>query len=110
MASNSFLNDKKIPAAKITSPKNKLLSAVGFISSSPSSGGSRIFRRGRQLPKWDYFANVLPKLHENERIWTPGARIPATPLDPPMPSKTFDANNANIANFDKNSMDTIFSK
>ena len=26
------------------------------------SGGSRIFlRKGRQLPKWDYFANLLPK-------------------------------------------------
>ena len=25
------------------------------------SGGSRIFLGGRQLPKWDYFLNVLPK-------------------------------------------------
>ena len=24
------------------------------------------------------------KLHENERIWTPGGRVPGAPLDPPM--------------------------
>ena len=39
-----------------------------------NSGGSRIFVRGRAL--W--------KLHENERIWTPGVRVPGAPLDPPM--------------------------
>ena len=57
----------------------------------PVSGGSRISpRRGRQLPRGG--ANIRncqisEKLHEIERIWTPGgARVPrAPPLDPPMP-------------------------
>ena len=30
------------------------------------------------------FCNFLRKLHENERIWTTGGHIPATPLNPPM--------------------------
>ena len=35
------------------------------------SGGSRIFLRGRQLPKYLLFCKfVCRKLHENERIWT----------------------------------------
>ena len=38
-----------------------------------TSGGSRIFPRGvRQFPNWDYF--------QNERIWTPGGRVPGAPL------------------------------
>ena len=41
------------------------------------------FPGGAQPPKLDYFANFLPKLHENERIWTPGG-VPDAPLDPPM--------------------------
>ena len=32
-----------------------------------------------------YFSNFCQKLHENERIWTPGGGAPLTPpLDPPM--------------------------
>ena len=44
------------------------------------------FSRGvHQFPNRDYFANFLPKLHENERIWTPrGLASLAPPLDPPM--------------------------
>ena len=50
------------------------------------SGGSRIFpSRVRQFPNWNYIAIFCRKLHENERIWTPGegARVPGAPLDPP---------------------------
>ena len=31
------------------------------------------------------FCNFCRKLHENERIWTPGgARVPGAPVDPPL--------------------------
>ena len=57
-----------------------------------SSGGSRIFLRGGATPKVGvltyYFANFLPKMHENERIWTLDGgrvrRILASPLDPSL--------------------------
>ena len=53
-----------------------------------SSGGSRIFPGGggANSQKCYYFSIFCRKLHENERIWTPGgARVPgAPPLDPPM--------------------------
>ena len=61
---------------------------------SKSSGGSRISpRRGRQLPggapTYD-FAKFPPKLHEIERIWTPGGGGGARPkfyyVDPPLKS------------------------
>ena len=59
------------------------------------SGGSRISpRRGCQLPGGAptyEFAKFSQKLHEIERIWTPGggARVPrAPPLDPPMVNYT----------------------
>ena len=51
------------------------------------SGGSRIFPGGAPTPKVGvliyYFCR---KLHENERIWTPGGGRAslAPPLDPPM--------------------------
>ena len=45
------------------------------------SGGSRIFPGGAPTPKVLLFFNFLLKLHENERIWTPGgARVPGAPL------------------------------
>ena len=52
--------------------------------STPFSGGSRIFLRGRQLPMWVYQPIILQtfcrKLHENERIWTgEGVRVPGPP-------------------------------
>ena len=39
-----------------------------------------------------YFSNFCRKLHENERIWTQGARVPGAPLDPPMhlPPRSFE--------------------
>ena len=43
---------------------------------------------GRQLPRGAptyHFAKFSQKLHEIERIWTPGASL-ATPLDPPLNS------------------------
>ena len=33
----------------------------------------------RGVPTYD-FAKISQKLHEIERIWTPGGRIPCTPL------------------------------
>ena len=56
-----------------------------------TSGGSRISpRRGRQLsrgggaPTYD-FAKISPKLHEIERIWTPGGGRPKFYyVDPPL--------------------------
>ena len=37
-----------------------------------------------------YFSNFCWKLHENERIWTPGGRASlAPPLDPPMDLNLF---------------------
>ena len=30
------------------------------------------------------FQIFCQKPHENERIWTPGGRVPGAPLDPPM--------------------------
>ena len=46
-----------------------------------SSGGSRIFPRGgANSQKCYYFSIFCRKLHENERIWTPGgARVPGAP-------------------------------
>ena len=49
------------------------------------SGGSRIsHRRGRQPPMWGrqpiIWSKISRKLHENERIWTRGGRIPGAPL------------------------------
>ena len=39
---------------------------------------------GAPAPKWVCYPVFCRKLHENEKIWTPG-RVPgATPLDPPM--------------------------
>ena len=60
---------------------SKYLLMKKLSSKTPSaSGGSRIFLRGVcQFPNWDYFANFLPKLHENERIWTPGGMHPWHP-------------------------------
>ena len=53
-----------------------------------NSGGSRIFPRGgANSQKCYYFSIFCRKLHENERIWTPGgggARPWRPPLDPPM--------------------------
>ena len=54
-----------------------------------SSGGSRIFPGGgANSQKCYYFSIFCQKLHENERIWTPGggARPWRPPLDPPMQS------------------------
>ena len=51
------------------------------------SGGSRIFPRGgANSQNCYYFSHFCRKLHENERIWTPGggARPWRPPLDPPM--------------------------
>ena len=45
-----------------------------------SEGDPGFSRGGHQLPKWDYFFNVCRKLHENERIWTPGGACPWRPL------------------------------
>ena len=41
---------------------------------SPGSGGSRIFPRKIIFQ----ISNFFQKLHENERIWTRGARVPGT--------------------------------
>ena len=39
------------------------------------------------------FAKFSPKLHETERIWTPGgARVPRAPLDPSMKLAHFTRN------------------
>ena len=50
--------------------------------------GSRIFLEGHQLPRSMRQTFILQrncqKLHENERIWTEGACIPGTPLDPSL--------------------------
>ena len=36
---------------------------------------------GAQTPKLELFCNFFcRKLHENERIWTPGAYVPGVPL------------------------------
>ena len=49
------------------------------------------FPRGRGanspggVPTYD-FAKFSQKLHEIERIWTPGGRILRAPLDPPLVS------------------------
>ena len=51
------------------------------------SGGSRIFRGGTPTPKVGELTNFFDrKLHENERIGTPGGggASLAPPLDPPM--------------------------
>ena len=45
------------------------------------SGGSRIFPGGANSQNCYYFSHFCRKLHENERIWTPGgARVPGAPL------------------------------
>ena len=62
---------------------------ASFPSVALSSGGSRISpRRGRQLsgggaPTYD-FAKFSQKLHEIERIWTPGGRPKFYYVDPPL--------------------------
>ena len=45
------------------------------------SGGSRIFPGGARTPKVGVLTNFFgQKLHENERIWTPGGvHVPGTP-------------------------------
>ena len=49
------------------------------------SGGSRIFPRGgANSQKCYYFSIFCRKLHENERIWTPGGRASLAP--PPLGS------------------------
>ena len=52
------------------------------------SGGSRISpRRGRELPRGAptyEFAKFSRKLHEIERIWTPGGRPKFYCVDPPL--------------------------
>ena len=55
------------------------------------SGGSRIFPRGAPTPKVGVLTNFFGrKLHENERIWTPGGRTSlAPPLDPPLKDMHF---------------------
>ena len=69
------------------------------------SGGSRISpKRGRQLPKVLLFCNFFcQKLHENERIWTPGGGArPWRPLR--------SANASVIKNADSNVGDKITSQ
>ena len=48
----------------------------GGAANSPGGGGA---------PTYD-FAKISQKLHEMERIWTPGASL-APPLDPPFQSE-----------------------
>ena len=66
-----------------------------------NSGGSRIFPRGcANSQNCYYFSNFCWKLHENERIWTPGGGRAslAPPLDPPMHNKNnFQQQNANFS-------------
>ena len=53
-----------------------------------SSGGSRIFLRGGANSQRPITLQMFcRKLHENERIWTPGG-VPGVPPDPPMVSIT----------------------
>ena len=51
-----------------------------FVGCMPCSGGSRIFPGGGCTNSQNcyYFSNFCRKLHENERIWTPGGpwRLP----------------------------------
>ena len=58
---------------------------VAHISQTSKPVADPGFSRGvRQFQNWDYFVNFLPKLHENERIRTPGVRrggrVPGAPL------------------------------
>ena len=49
------------------------------------SGGSRIFPKGGTNSQIGIILQIFRrKLHENERIWTPGGTSLAPPLDPPM--------------------------
>ena len=52
-----------------------------------SNGGSRIFPEGgRQLPKCDYFFNILPKTAWKWKNLGPGGAPGTPPLDPSMDS------------------------
>ena len=68
--------------------KNNAGTLISCLTTTVLSGGSRIFPRGgANSQNCYYFSHFCRKLHENERIWTPGAGGGASlapPLDPPM--------------------------
>ena len=76
-----------VPLAGLIELSSSEMMLIGLIFKFPNiSGGSRISpRRGRQLPggggapTYD-FAKFSQKLHEIERIWAPGGRVPRAPL------------------------------
>ena len=67
---------------------NKLLKVLDLQHFKQSSGGPRISPRWRRQPSrgaptYD-LAKFSQKLHQIERIWTPGGARPSPPLDPPL--------------------------
>ena len=82
------VSGKRAPPALFTLSRGKMAGSSPSYDKSvadpgfPGGGGGANSPEGR-TPTYN-FAKFSQKLHEIERIWTPGGRPLRTPLDPPL--------------------------